>query len=561
MMVAPQISAAPPETAVIGVIESFDAVPTGPFQKGFLESWRWTDEKRQRAREWSSLEIIPAPEGDGRALRIRVNDPQALADGAQSFVRLAPYFPPEADAVRIRLMVVSGQASIHVGGPTAYYGNSDVFTEPQTIRAEAKPQWVDVICNFNHPTWRNYRRSGFSTDAPRNYYNRWAQEPVGVFLGTDSKGEVLIDRIDLVGLGEGRAFPVFTPAQIQQVRPIADFEDGKLDQSFNLYMSATETEWFDESWKRGKPLRFPPMTLSVADAGLDGRRSLECKGRTAEEVHCTGVRTEGPEQANAIAASISADAVGQTNTLVGTGPTVPIDFLVFVAPAGRAFPWKSFGPSDALRAMGGPGFDYQFTHRALAGLTGVDFAIYQTRRYLTPSEWSKLVLPAADFTCIYGHGSMRERFLGHEPLRCGEVVAVAWLNPWCRVGRRDSTVTTRLDSLVRQGAGISCRAPLLLAGARPEATEPSRRKHRQPSHPAHLAFGRRRPGGGRVAFPDSIRLSAACRPQLGVNAARRFSARPRSHGHRHPCPTRAAGTAGASCCGCAERGGRRRSRT
>jgi hypothetical protein len=144
--------AAPARLAVIGTIEDFDAVPVGPFQKGFLESSRWTEEHRQRAKEWSSLEIVPASEGSGRTLRIRINDSQAFTGEARAFTRLAPYYPPEADALRIRLKVILGQASIYLGGPTAYFGNSDVFTEPQVIRAETKPQWVEVVCNFNHPT-------------------------------------------------------------------------------------------------------------------------------------------------------------------------------------------------------------------------------------------------------------------------------------------------------------------------------------------------------------------------------------------------------------------------
>lgn len=155
--------------AVPGVIEDFDAMPGGPFQKGFLDSWRWTDEVRSQARGGSCLEVVDAPNSGGKLLRVRVDDPQVLSGESLSLVRLAPFYPPEADALRIRLRVVSGQAVIYVVGPTAYYGNSDVFTEPQTIRAEDEPRWVDVVCNFNHPTWRNYRRSAFSTDAPRNY--------------------------------------------------------------------------------------------------------------------------------------------------------------------------------------------------------------------------------------------------------------------------------------------------------------------------------------------------------------------------------------------------------
>ncbi len=432
--------------AHLGMVENFEATPAGLFQKGFIDIHRWSEDFRQRARAWSSLEVVR--EGEGKALRVIVSDPQAFTSGAGSLLRLAPYFPPEADALLIRVKVLSGQVSIYIGGPTAYYGNSDVFTEPQTIHATAKPEWVDVVCNFNHPTWRNYRRSGFSTDAPRNYYNRWAQEHVGVFLAPDSLGECLIDDIEAVALGEGKPFASFSSEQIKPVKTIADFEDGEHDQAFNLYMAAAEAEWFDESWIRSKPLRFEPMKLTVIGTGLDGRKSLESRGRTAEEVHCTGVLTRGAADANAIAVTLKVDAPEQRNTLVGAGEIVPMDFLVFVAPEEKPFPWQSLAPSAELRAKGGPGFDYNLTHRMIAARTDLHFAIYQIRRYLKPGEWSKQeVLPTADFTCIYGQGTMRDRFLQDEPLRSGEVIAVAWLSPWCRNGRRDAIVTTTIDEL------------------------------------------------------------------------------------------------------------------
>ncbi|WP_449071416.1 hypothetical protein [Prosthecobacter sp.] len=439
------LMAAPPKARELGVLEDFDSASRGPFQQGFIESPRWSAEQRQSAREWSRMEVVAAD--GGGALRIQIHDARAFADGAKSFLRLAPYYPPEADAVRIRLKVVSGQVVLHIGGPTAYYGNSDVFTKPQTVKAANKPEWVEVVCNFNHPTWRNYRRSGFSTEAPRNYYNRWAQEPVGVFLSADAAAEVLIDRIDLVALGEGRPFAVFAPSQVRVLGKIADFEDGKYADVFNAYMSAAETEWFEESWRRTKPLRFEPMLLGVADTGIVGKKSLECRGRTAEEVHCTGVHARGAANANAIAISLSADAPAQRNTLLGAGPVVPVDFLVFVAPEGRPFPWQRLGPSAELRAHGGRGFDYQLTHRVIAADKDLHFAMYQARRYLKPGEWAKLVLPTADFTCIYGQGDMRERLLNHEPLRSAEVIAVAWLNPWCRQGRRDEAIVTRVDEM------------------------------------------------------------------------------------------------------------------
>ena len=429
----------------LGSLEDFSSTPLGAFQKGILDSYRWTEEFRQQARAWSKLEIVA--EETGKALRVRVDDSRAFTGDAKSLLRLAPFFPPEADAVRLRVKVLSGRASLYVGGPTAYYGNSDVFTEPVTVRAENHPRWIEVLCRLNHPTWRNFRRSGFSTDATRNYYNRWAQEPLGVFLAADSLGELLIERIDVVTLGEGKPFPTFSQEQVLTVQSIATFEDERRDQAFTLYMAASETEWFEESWRRTKPLRFEPMQLKVAETGMDGQHSLECHGRTAEEVHCAGVRTEGAPDANAISATVRVDAPAQKDTLIGAGRVVPIDLLVFVAPNDAPFPWHRFAASAKLQASGENGFDYNFTHRVIAPFTDVHFAIYQTRRYLKPGEWTRLVLPIADFTCIYGNGSMREGFLKHKLLRSEEVIAVAWLNPWCRVGRRDEPVTTHIDSL------------------------------------------------------------------------------------------------------------------
>lgn len=433
------------DAKLLGTIENFEAAPVGPYQVGFLDIHRWSEDFRQRARSWSRTEVVP--DGKGKALRVGVSDPLAFTSGAGSFLRLAPFFPPEADAVRLRVKVLRGSVSIYIGGPTAYYGNSDVFTEPQTVRAKTEPEWVEVVCNFNHPTWRNYRRAGFSTDAPRNYYNRWAQEPIGVFLAPDSLGECLIDDIELIALGEGKPFPAFAADQIAPIKSIIDFEGESLDRVFTIYMAASESEWFDESWIRSKPLRFEPMLLSVIDTGLSGRHALQCRGRTAEEVHCTAIHTKGVADANAITIKLRVDAPEQRNTLVGGGEIVPLDFLVFVAPEGKAFDWQRLAPSPELRAHGGRGFDCNLTHRVIAVRADLDFAIYQTRRYLKPGEWSSEVLPTADFTCIYGQGSMRDHFLHRSALKSDEIIDIAWLNPWCRLGRRDAVVTTTIDEM------------------------------------------------------------------------------------------------------------------
>ena len=440
------------EPKSLGVLESFDDAAVGPYQKGFIDSWRWNEALRAEFRPLSRLEIVETQDTPGRSLRIRIDDPRVVAAEGVPQLRLAPHFPPEVDAVRLRVKVVAGEVTLYLGGPTAYYGNSDVFSERRTLKAESPARFVDVDFSLNHPTWRNYRRSGFSTDAPRNYYTRWGQEPLGLYVGAESKGEVLIDRIEPLALGEGRPFPQFRADDVRPVQMIADYENGVAPggdraRTFNLYMAANEVEWFDESWQRTKPLRFAPLNLSVVDAGHSGKKSLACTGHVAEEVHCTGVRTAGDAEANAFAATIKLHAADDRSTLFGVGPALPIDFLVFIAPKEKPFPWDRFGPSAELRAAKGPGFDYNLTHRLLMTATDVDFAIYQARRYATPDRWTKLVMPAADFTCIYGHGSYRRKLLDHEPLTCDDVVAMAWLNPWCRAGRRLPADTTMIDEL------------------------------------------------------------------------------------------------------------------
>lgn len=434
---------------VLGVLESFDAMPVGPLREGYLNFWRWDEAKRAEAKTWSRIEVIPSTNAnEGRCLRIDVSDARALAEGGLSFLRLSPFLPPEADAIRLRVRVPRGEMSIYVGGPTAYYANSDVYTEPQTIRATSGEAWSNVVLQLNGPLWRNFRRAGFSAEAPRCYYNRWAQEPMGVFLAPGSTGELLVDRIEVIALGQGRPFPVFTDDQIEVVKTLADFEDGKTDAAFTCYMAAAEVEWFEESWRRSKPLRFEPMRLKIDESGLAGRRSLEMQGRTAEEVHCAGIRVTEAVNSSGFAVTLHADAPAGRETLLGGEAVVPMDFLVFVAAPEQPFPWSSVAASDTLRAMKGPGFDYQLTHRAIAAREDLHFAVYQTRRYLKPGEWSRLVLPAADFTCIYGQGAMRTAFLDHASLKTEQVIAFACLPPWSRSNSaRNAPVTLRIDQL------------------------------------------------------------------------------------------------------------------
>jgi len=435
-----------PKETVLGVAIDFTGDAVGPYGRGFLDFWRWSPEVRKKAESLSKVEVVADADSGKKVLRVRATGPLPFAQGAIPLLRFAPFYPPQADALRLRLKVVSGEVRAFVGGPTAYYANSDVFTRTVRVRADAPAKWTTVDISLNHPLLRNYRRSGFSTDAARISYNRWAQEPNGLYLATGTAGEFLLEGIEVVARGEGKPFPTFKPDEVRPVKTIADFEDGRIGDAFNLYMAEAEVEWFEQSWKREKPLRFTPATFQVADEPGRGK-SLVCVGPIAEEVHCAGVRTAGSSDANALRVTLLQDAPEYRNTVVGMGRAEAIDFLVFVAPPGRPFPWESFAPSPELRKHKGPGFDYQLSYRLLRDRRDVDFAIYQTRRYLRPREWSTLVLPAADFVCVYGSGSLRDRYLADGPMTCGEVIAVAWLNPWCRIGNGRSSITLRFDEL------------------------------------------------------------------------------------------------------------------
>ena len=57
----------------LGTVEKFDSAPSGPFQTGFIDIHRWSEDFRRRARSWSSIGIVP--DGTGKALRVKVSDP------------------------------------------------------------------------------------------------------------------------------------------------------------------------------------------------------------------------------------------------------------------------------------------------------------------------------------------------------------------------------------------------------------------------------------------------------------------------------------------------------
>ncbi|MGC3967408.1 MAG: hypothetical protein QM775_08570 [Pirellulales bacterium] len=279
------------ELRPVGSVVDFAAAPVGPYQRGYVEHFRWPAELRARAAELSRIETTADAELGRNVLRVRLGDDVPFQFGPLTILRLAPFYPPEADVLRLRVRAVSGEVKLYVGGPTAYFANSDVYSPVQTLKAGDGGAWRNLDISLNHPLRRNDRRAGFSAGAPRNYYNRWAQEPLGVYVADGSRGELLIERIELLNAGEGRPFPQFASEQIKSIRPIADFSTGRLDDVFTLYMADRETEWFEHSWTRDRPLRFAPPKLSIEPIAGGGGHALTAVGPSAEEVQCFGLRT------------------------------------------------------------------------------------------------------------------------------------------------------------------------------------------------------------------------------------------------------------------------------
>ena len=70
---------------------------------------------------------------------------------------------------------------------------------------------------------RNFRRAGFSGNAPWIYYARWAQEPTRFYVFKGSGGEIQIKDLEIIFKGMGQPFPAFSRDDVIAVATLADF--------------------------------------------------------------------------------------------------------------------------------------------------------------------------------------------------------------------------------------------------------------------------------------------------------------------------------------------------
>lgn len=414
--VAPVIAAENVES-----IETFEKARMGGRHSEAIQHWRWSPQEKDAAKEFSRVEILESESAEGangRCLKVSVLKP---LPSVTSFCRLwqteFDYLPPDTTAVRMRVRVLSGKLTLTVGSATTYFANSDVWARPQVLEPG---DWRTIEFSLVSDLQRNFRRAVFSAESPVIHYTRWIQEPLDVMLGADSQGELLIDDIELVRSGEGSGYPEFDPAKIH---PVASAD---LARAFTF---ATDDKEFNLARTPGKEaLRKPAVLRPPAAAG----EPLEATQRGLEEMSFIGVPISCPEGANALRVTMKAAHQGRFADLV-------VDFLAMVAPGG-VFPWSKQAAQGEKA-----GFDFCLSP---ASTKGIPWGFYHARRLVPNGQEVTLVIPFSDFVCAYGSGELRERHQAQQPLRPGEVVAVALVSPF-RQGSAETFFTIKSIEAVK----------------------------------------------------------------------------------------------------------------
>lgn len=421
------------ESRVLRSIEAFDssaAIGNGR-NLSPITFWRWSEEEKRNAGEFSRLERVAVPGETGQALKVSVK--RSLPAGLDFFALWSTgldYLPPETTGIRMKVRVVSGQFTLSVGGPTAYFATSDVRARPRVL--EPSTEWQTLTFSLVSDLERNYRRPIFSRESPVIYYTRWIQEPMRLLIGADSLGELWLDEIELIASGEGRDF---WDAAEEKVESLAEAD---LSSAFTF---ATDDREFDLSHTPGdEPMRKPAILQSIKE----GRGKLEVRQRGLEEMSFIGVPAFCPEGTNAIRLTLKLEHEEAFDELA-------LDVLTLVAP-GATFPRDRTAASNPKRG----GYDYCFSPQRT---TGLSWGFYHARRAVRKGEWATLVIPFTDFVCAYGAGELRERHQLQQPLSADEVMAIALVSPY-RQGRSDTVFTIEkieavAVSIVNPGDGLS----------------------------------------------------------------------------------------------------------
>lgn len=410
----------------LAVIADFRQQPARELQP--YADWRWSPEEKAKAGSFSRRAIAPNPDGNGSVLRLEITPEFPWGGSPERLLQLTNgHFPPESDAVVLRLRVESGVFTVAIGGPTAYYGDSDVITSPQRIEAG---DWREVHCDLHEGLCRNYRRAGFGRAAQSIAYNRWAQEPPQFYILPGSTGVLLLETASLVATGRGRPFRVFNPASMAAVQSAPT----TLANAFTLLVADSQTADFERSWRDVPACRYPPPQLAEVP-GPAGAAALSATAEWAEEIRWAGVRTKPAAGANALVLTVRA-----TSPVVAMQFTSdagqPVDIGLLCGTAAAPFPWERLGPPEEWRqGATASGFDVSLSNRETAKQSDLHVAQYQTRRFVKAGEWQTLTLPFEDFVCIAGTGTLQADLVSRASPAAEAVAGVTWMLPWPRGGR------------------------------------------------------------------------------------------------------------------------------
>jgi len=413
----------PVEGKVLQVVRDFEAAALGERRPAAMH-WKWTPEQKAGALEYSSIEIVGDAAVGEKCLKLVVTEKLPPRRSGYRMISLGvDYLPPEADAVRLRVKVLQGRFVIAAGGPTVYFGHSDVMTRFVVLNAGTHATWTTVELNLNQNLTRNDRRAQWGRHSPVVYYTRWIQEPLAIYVAPGSAGAMLIDQVELIARSQGRPYPVFEPAQIRTIAPGIDFEaPASMANVFTVMTNTTEQPKFDQAphLVRGA---WPPPRISRVAEGRGGRYSLQMVMTGAEEVCFAGLKVAGAGEANAIALAIKAQYPGRGK------PDIVLDFLAWAAPPERqaAFPWDDLRPPVSWRNSPEIAFTYYLSPKN-AAVARESFSFYHTRRLVPNDQWVTLVLPLADFICSYGQGAMEPAFQKQTPLAADQVFALTFLS-------------------------------------------------------------------------------------------------------------------------------------
>ena len=410
-------------------------------------SWLWSKEEISQASQFSRMELNRDSTG-AMLWTLQVSPTIPFHRPYLEILNLGiKYFPPEADTIRLKVKAMSGTMIIGFGGPTAYFGNSDVFLRPTCVMATTNPpEWQTIEFSLHQGLFRNFRRAGFSVHAPWIYYARWAQEPTWFYLFRGSHGEIQMKDLEIVANNIAHPFPEYRAADMVQVSTLVRFNSSNsMDKVFTVLLGVEDKE-FNLSWNPTSTIAHPPLVVSLT-TNSSTERIVRARGKFLEEVSGLGILLEPGAVGTGLRFRLKVDTAAK-NIMIPAIPCQPVDFLLYESSTATGFDWRPFGPSPELLKGPGWGYDRNLTYNKLKGLPELSLATYHARRFVPNGQWCDVVIPLADFLCLYGSGNLVDRFQNQLPPDPRQVIAAVTLVPWPRLGRYETTIEIQDIALV-----------------------------------------------------------------------------------------------------------------